>query len=80
MEKLILLAVIVHLYCGVDSTDSNNLTLSTRNNNTPVMLQNNVSNTGGAVDTVHLGENDFSQVMNQCNETYQIPLSNERTK
>lgn len=74
MEKLILLAVIVHLYCGVDSIDSNNLTLSTHNNNTPVMLQNNVSNTGGT-DTVHLGENDFSQVMNKCNETYQIPLS-----
>lgn len=76
--KLILYAMIVHLCCDVNSLDSNNSmlnTLNTNNNNTPVMLRNNVS-TDGKTDVNQLGENDLVQVMKMCNESYQIPLSN----
>lgn len=75
--KFIYFTMIVHLYCGVNSLDSNNSMLGTLNSNTPVMLQSNISNTGNA-DTVALGENDLEQVIKMCNESYQIPISKFR--
>lgn len=69
--------MIFHLYCGVNSMDSHNSTLSAPNNiNTPAMphlIDSN--NSTGMADTVHLGEKPLSEVMDMCNASYQIPLS-----
>lgn len=79
-RSLIFLAMILHLYCVVNSMDSKDSMSRTPNNTTPMILQNNVSNSGKTDDAVHLSEMDLSEVMKKCNASYQIPISNEVNK
>ncbi len=82
-KRLVLLMLSLHLYGSVISMDSNNSTPGALNNNnnnktnTPVIPQPNISNEE-KTDTVHLGEKDLGQLMKMCNESYQIPISNQK--
>ncbi|KAJ6636111.1 General odorant-binding protein 84a [Pseudolycoriella hygida] len=79
-HKMILVSMVVHCYSCVNSMDSNNSMLSSHNNNSPAMLQSNVSNNGksdtvSSVVQVDAGEHDLNQIVQMCNETYRIPIN-----
>lgn len=79
MDRFKVILLIVHLYCGVNGMDSNNNSMQS-SPNTTVMLQGNNISSSGRNDSDHLAEHDLNQVMQKCNESYQIQMSNESTK